>query len=212
MHECNPFSTSLPPSGQVLRVRTAVTSRFEASILTRLMANLSLPTAFTEQVGFSLERAHCHLSSHLQPPKCNTVQGECLRAGLCEVYVSQGRYVSLRGMRSGFFCFSYHVAFDLNPGAWRVSRHRLWWTVVCWSCAGSLQRTLSTKGLCEGTISVCPSKAQIEGISGIVKKLLLLNLTSWYYIKFNIKFNYILALLWDLLTIRKIHWLYPFNG
>lgn len=69
----------------------------------KLMANLSLPSPFTQQVRFSLERAHYHLSSHLQASKCNTVQRGCLRAGLYEVYVSQGRYVRLRGMRSGFF-------------------------------------------------------------------------------------------------------------
>lgn len=115
---CNPLSTSLLLSGQVLRERerAAVTACFEASILMRLMANLSLPTPFTEQARFSLERAHCHLSCHLQPCKCNSVQCESLRAGLYKAYVSQGRYVSLRGMRSGFFLTTY-----LWPQSWSLA-------------------------------------------------------------------------------------------
>ena len=55
-----------PESGQVVGVRAAVRGWSESSILMRLMANLPLPAPFTEHVRFSLERAHCRLSSHLQ--------------------------------------------------------------------------------------------------------------------------------------------------
>lgn len=81
------------------------------------MANLPLPAPFTEHVRFSLERAHCHLSSHLQTSQCNTVP---VWVPTC-VFIqsaSQSRRVC-QAWGSSLF------AFDLKPRSWWASRHRL---------------------------------------------------------------------------------------
>lgn len=80
------------------------------------MANLPLPAPFTEHVSFSLDRAHCHLSSH--PGKhlhATLCQCKCLRACLYKVHVSQGGYVAGSEVRLPIPPFFF--AFDLNPRA-----------------------------------------------------------------------------------------------
>lgn len=107
-------------------MRAAVRGRSESSIQMRLMANLPLPAPFTEHVRFSLEAAHCHLSSHLPASKCNTVPvSEPTCAFMRSVCQSRRGCQSLRREVRPFFFLSFSLfAFDLNPRSWRAGRHR----------------------------------------------------------------------------------------